>query len=66
MQNIREVLLYNCDSLDYVGKIKITDGKWNFEEIDNEFLIKTTSGMPLKAVLATLISFDLVYDIIEN
>ncbi len=66
MQNIKEVLLYNCDSLDYVGKITITDDKWNFEEIDNEFLVKTTSGMPLKAVLATLISFDLVYDIIEN
>ncbi len=66
MHVIKEVLLYNCDSLEYVGKITVNDGQWRFEDIDNEHLIKTTSGMPLKAVLATLIAFDMVYDIVEE
>mgnify|MGYP006283603373 CR=1 FL=1 len=66
MQVIKEVLLYNCDSLEYEGKITVNNGQWQFEEIDNEHLVKTTAGMPLKAVLATLIAFDIVYDIIEE
>lgn len=63
--NIKEVILYDADSLEYSGKIIVEDNSWKFSEVSNEFLVTFTKDMPLKAVLQCLISFNIVYDIIE-
>jgi hypothetical protein len=63
--NIKEVILYDADTLEYTGKILVEGGNWQFSEVSNDFLLKFTKGMPLKAVLQCLISFNIVYDIIE-
>ena len=63
--NIKEVILYDADTLEYTGKILVEGGNWQFSEVSNDFLLKFTKGMPLKAVLQCLISFNLVYDIID-
>ncbi len=63
--NIKEIILYDADSLEYSGKILVEGNSWQFSEVSNDFLVKFTKGMPLKAVLQCLISFNIVYDIIE-
>jgi len=63
--NIKEIILYDADSLEYTGKILVEGTSWQFSEVSNDFLLKFTKGMPLKAVLQCLISFNIVYDIIE-
>lgn len=63
--NIKEIILYDADSLEYSGKIIVEDNSWKFSEVSNEFLVTFTKGMPLKAVLQCLISFNIVYDVIE-
>ncbi len=64
--NIKEVILYDADSLEYSGKILVEGSSWQFCDVSNDFLLKFTKGMPLKAVLQCLISFNIVYDIIEK
>jgi len=60
----KEVKLYFSDSLEYAGSI-IHNGKvWEFKDVEDEHLIKVTKGLALKGVLANLIYFNLVYDII--
>ena len=63
---IKEVKLYNADTLEYAGSMVVTNDSWDYVNIEDEYLLKVTKGMPLKAVLPCLITFNLVYDIIEE
>jgi len=63
---IKEVKLYNADTLEYTGSMVVKDKSWDYVNIDDKHLLETTKGMPLKSVLPCLISFNLVYDIIEE
>ncbi len=60
-----EIKLYHIDTLDYSGSIVVKEGKWEFRGVNDEHLINSTKGMPLRGLLAMLVSFDLVYDVIE-
>jgi len=62
----KEIKLYDADSLEYCGSIFVDGSKWRYSDVNNPHLIKTTEGMPLKTVLMSLISFNLVYDIITE
>jgi hypothetical protein len=64
--NIKEVKLYNADTLEYAGSMIVDGNSWRYNEVKDEFLIQTTSAMPMKSVFPCLISFNLVYDIIEG
>ena len=64
--NIKEVILYDADSLEYSGKILVDGNNWQFSEVSNNFLLTFTKGMQLKPMLQCLISFNIVYDIIES
>ena len=61
-----KIKLFDADTLEYEGSIIVNKNQWQFENVKNENLKKMTSGMPIKAVLACLISFNLVYDIVEE
>ena len=54
------------DTLDYSGSILVTNDGWEYEGVDDQYLRTITRGMPLKALLANLVSFNIVYDIIED
>ncbi len=56
--------MYDADTLEYAGSILVYGAMWSYADIDNRELTRLTRGMPLKAVLMSLISFNLVYDII--
>ncbi len=62
---IKEVKLYNADTLEYAGSMVVDGNTWNYTDVEDSFLVEVTSGMPLKSVFPCLISFNLVYDIIE-
>ena len=64
-QSIKEVKLYNADTMEYAGSMIVNGNTWNYNEVKDDFLVEVTSGMPLKSVFPCLISFNLVYDIIE-
>ncbi|MCX7679206.1 MAG: hypothetical protein N2316_08290 [Spirochaetes bacterium] len=57
------IRLYDADTFDYVGMIVACGSRWEYREVDNEFLQAVTVGMPLRGVLAGLISFNIVYEI---
>ena len=61
-----EIKLYHMETLEYRGMITVKGKDWEFRDVENEHMKAVTSGMPLKALLASLATFDLVYDIIEN
>ncbi len=63
---IKEVKLYDADTLEYAGSMVVNGRTWDYNEVKDNFLIEVTSGMPLKSVFPCLISFNLVYDIIEG
>ena len=63
---VKEIKLFNADTLDYAGSIIVSDGSWHYKDVNDDYLVQVTSGMPLKAALQCLISFNLVYDIIEE
>lgn len=63
---MKEVKLYDADTLEYAGSIILDDGPWYYKDVKNDFLVQTTTGMPVKAAMQLLISFNLVYDIIEG
>lgn len=63
---IKEVKLYNADTMEYAGSMVVTVNGWDYSEVKDDFLIEVTSGMPLRSVFPCLISFNLVYDIIES
>ncbi len=58
----REIKLFDADSLEYSGSIVVTGKDWQYENCTHDDLQSVTTGMPLKAVLANLIIFNLVYD----
>lgn len=60
-----EIRMYHVDSMEYSGSIDVKDGTWHYRDVTDEHMIKVTTGMPIKAVLACLINFGLVYDVIE-
>jgi len=63
---IKEVKLYDADTLEYAGSMLVDGSTWNYNDVKDSFLIEVTSGMPLKSVFPCLITFNLVYDIIES
>jgi hypothetical protein len=63
---IKEVKLYDADTLEYAGSMVINGNTWNYNDVKDDFLVEVTTGMPLKSVFPCLISFNLVYDIIES
>jgi hypothetical protein len=63
---IKEVKLYDADTLEYAGSMVVNGKTWDYNEVKDNFLIEVTKGMPLKSVFPCLISFNLVYDIIEG
>jgi len=63
--SIKEVKLYNADSMEYAGSMIVNGNTWNYSGVKDDFLVEVTTGMPLKSVFPCLISFNLVYDIIE-
>ncbi len=64
--NIKEVKLFNADTLEYAGSMIVDGESWKYQDVMDEFLIDVTAGMPIKSVFPCLIGFNLVYDIIEN
>ena len=66
MNNIKEVKLYNADTLEYAGSMIVKDDSWNYVNVKDNDLLSMTKGMALKSVLPCLITFNLVYDIIEE
>jgi len=64
--NIKNVKLYNADTLEYAGEIVVNSSNWEYVDVINSDLIEMTKGMPLKALLPCLIGFNLVYDMFEE
>jgi hypothetical protein len=64
MQMTSEVKIFDADTLDYAGSILVYGREWKYSEVNDSYMIQVTSGMPLKAVLGSLINFNKVYDII--
>ena len=54
------------DTLEYSGSILVKDNSWEYQDVTNDHMVSVTRGMPLKAVLACLASFNLVYDVIQD
>jgi len=61
-----EVKLYDADSLEYAGSIIVMPDNWEYKDVNDDHLIAMTKLMPIKGVLSSLISFNYVYDIIEQ
>jgi hypothetical protein len=61
-----KVKLYHIDTLEYAGSIIVRENGWDYEGVSDAHLKSVTRGMPVKAVLANLAAFDLVYDVIED
>lgn len=63
---VKEIKLFDADTLEYVGSIMMKEHmEWEYQDVDNDFLLETTSGLPLKGVLASLINFNIVYEIVD-
>jgi hypothetical protein len=60
------IKLYQMDTLEYSGSILVKDNSWEYQDVTNDHMVSVTKGMPLKAVLACLASFNLVYDVIQD
>ena len=63
---IKEVKLYDADTLEYAGSMVVNGSSWDYNEVKDDFLIEVTKGMSLRSVFPCLITFNLVYDIIEG
>lgn len=57
------IKLYDADTFEYRGMILVCGKMWEYREMNDDYLQTVTLGMPLKAVLASLISFNIVYEI---
>ncbi len=66
MTLITEIKLYDADTLEYAGSMKVNKGEWHYEGVTDEFLVQMTTGLPLKGALSSLITFNMVYDVIET
>ncbi len=64
--NIKNVKLYDADTMEYAGEIVVNTDKWKYVDVTNSELVEMTHKMPLKALLPCLISFNLVYDLFEE
>ncbi|HOK92941.1 MAG TPA: hypothetical protein PKX79_11570 [Spirochaetota bacterium] len=64
--NVKEIRLFDADSLEYAGCIKVNGQSWHYDGVKDDYMIGVTSGMPLKAALQCMITFNLVYEIIEE
>lgn len=58
-------MLYDMDTLRYAGHILSDGTQWEYREVEDAHLLSTTAGMPIKALLANLVCFGLVYDTLE-
>ncbi len=65
MNLIKEIKLYDADSLEYSGSMIVEGKDWKYDGVKDEHLIQVTTGLPLKAALSCLITFNFVYDVIE-
>jgi hypothetical protein len=65
MNNIKEIKLFDMDTLEFRGSIISEGSQWHFNNVKNSHMTDITQGMPLKALLGCLASFGLVYDIVE-
>ncbi|OHD65704.1 MAG: hypothetical protein A2176_13805 [Spirochaetes bacterium RBG_13_51_14] len=61
-----QIKLYHIDTLEYSGSIIVNNQEWKYEGVTDEHMISVTRGMPLKALLACLASFELVYDLLDE
>jgi hypothetical protein len=66
MNLIKEIRLYDADSLEYSGSMIVNGNSWQYEGVKDEHLIQVTTGLPLKAAMSCMITFNLVYDVIES
>ncbi len=65
--NVKEIRLYDADTLEYAGSMVINGPQsWAYVDVKDDYMISVTSGMPLKAALQCLITFNIVYDVIEE
>ncbi len=62
----KTIKLYDMDSMEYAGCIEVTGARWEYRDVCDEHMLEVTAGMPLKALLACLVSFNYVYDVIEH
>jgi hypothetical protein len=60
------IKLYQMDTLEYSGSIVVKENTWEYQGVTNDHMISVTKGMPIKAVLACLTTFNLVYDMIQD
>jgi hypothetical protein len=49
------IIPYNADSLEYAGRIRVTGASWEFIETMKNEILEMMRGMPLKAMLSSLI-----------
>lgn len=62
-----EIRLYHIDTLEYRGSIVARNGfDYEFRGVSDEHFISMARGMPLRALLANLVAFDMVYDVIDE
>lgn len=65
MAEVREIHLFNADTLEYAGKILVHPDRWEYhDDVTDEYLKEVTAHMPLKGALSCLISFNLVYEMV--
>lgn len=62
----KQIKLYDADTLEYMGSIQVQKGGWHFLDCSRQDIVKMLTGMPFKAMLQCLISFNMVYDEIEQ
>ncbi len=62
----KQIKLYDADTLEYMGSIQVQESGWHFLDCARQDLVKMVTGMPLRAMLQCLISFNMVYDEIEQ
>ena len=61
---IEKVKLFDADSLEPAGLIQMLENSnWEFQDVTDTHMIEVTKNMNIKAVLANLIFFNLVFDI---
>jgi len=60
------IKLYDMDTMEYSGSIVVSGAAWEYQDVQNDHMISVTRGMPLKPLLACLVQFNLVYDIIDT
>ncbi|MGV7931145.1 MAG: hypothetical protein AB2L13_19960 [Spirochaetota bacterium] len=62
-----EIKLYHIDTLEYLGSILARNAfDYEYRDVYDEHFIAMTRGMPLRALLANLVAFDMVYDVIDR